>query len=290
MIRRILLLSALVLLFVIGIIPNESNSTTPVALSSSSSSSHLFATAAAVSNNNYALANPKCGAVISKSTRLSGNVGSPSSPCTSNGLIIGAGGIKLDCSGAWIYGSASSASFGIYLNGKTHVTILHCFVSGFGVGIEVHSGGNNLLESNKVLNSVLYGYEVSHASSFNTLTGNQARKSNGDGFRIDSGANHNSLEADSALYSHGQGINLVGSADTNTLSNSGAQYNHLNGFHVDSTSTHNIFQNLDDAKSNNDYGFYDTSVGSGTAGTANTYSGTVCSSNKLGPSHPIGLC
>jgi hypothetical protein len=288
MIRRILLLSALVSLFVIGIIPNESNATTPAALSSSSSS-HFFASA--LTDNNYALANPKCGAVITKSTMLTDNVGSPSSPCHSDGLIIGADGITLNCEGhLWIYGSTSSASFGIYLNGKTHVSILHCFVSGFGVGIEVRSGGNNLLESNKVLNSVLYGYEVSHASSFNTLTGNQARKSNGDGFRIDSGANHNSLEADTALYSRGQGINLVGSADTNTISNSGAWYNQLNGFHVDSTSTHNIFQNLDEAKLNNGHGFYDASVGSGTAGTANTYSGTICSGNKLGPSHPNGLC
>ena len=228
--------------------------------------------------------------VISKSIRLSSNIGSPTSPCASNGLIIGADGIKVDCSGLWIYGSASSAGFGIYLNGKTHVTILHCFVSGFGVGIEVRSGGNNLVENSKVLHSVLYDYELSHGTSYNQIDNNQARNSNGDGFRIDSGSNHNSLEANYVLYNLGQGINLVGGADSNTLSNNGAWYNHLDGFHVDSTSVHNIFQNLDEAKLNNGYGFYDSSVGSGTAGTANIYSGTICSGNKLGPSHPSGLC
>jgi parallel beta-helix repeat protein len=256
-------------------------------MGSSLSSSHLFASA--LTGNNSALANPKCGAVISKSMRLSSNVGSPSSPCTSYGLIIGADGIKLDCSGLWIYGRISSNGFGIYLNGKTHVTILHCFVSGFGVGIEVRSGDNNLLESNKVLNSTL-GYEVSHYSSFNNLTGNQALKSNVDGFRIDTGANHNSLEANSALYNLGRGISLISSADTNTLSHNTAWYNHRDGFYVSFQSINNTFQNLNEAKSNSGYGFEDLSFGSGTAGTANSYSGSMCFGNKLGSSNPGGLC
>jgi hypothetical protein len=37
------------------------------------------------------------------------------------------------------------------------------------------------------------------------------------------------------------------------------------------------------------YGYLDQSTGSGTKGTANTYMGNVCKSNRVGGSNPSGL-
>ncbi|MBI3841261.1 MAG: hypothetical protein HY297_04840 [Thaumarchaeota archaeon] len=38
------------------------------------------------------------------------------------------------------------------------------------------------------------------------------------------------------------------------------------------------------------FGYFDDSIGGGTAGTANTYTGDKCNANGLGDSSPAGLC
>jgi len=63
----------------------------------------------------------------------------------------------------------------------------------------------------------------------------------------------------------------------------------VDGFYLGSgCSGNSLSHNV--ANSNQGYGYHDLSAGSGTAGTANTYTSNTASGNKLGASSPTGLC
>jgi parallel beta-helix repeat protein len=126
------------------------------------------------------------------------------------------------------------------------------------------SSGNTLIMNTATGNS-LGGFVLLDSSDNNTLSGNTA-SSNGDGFDLEGGAN-NTLSGNRANNNNGNGFDLgvsLGVGANNTLSGNTANNNIL-------------------------YGYYDTTSGTGTAGTANFYTGDECSGNRVGGSFPSGL-
>jgi parallel beta-helix repeat protein len=233
--------------------------------------------------------NPTCGATITVSTTLSADVGSSHSPCKSNGLIIGTSSITLNCNHHTIYGGKSSYTYGILLSSESHVVVENCNVSGFGTGISLKSSNYNSILSNDVKGGVLDDINL-YSSSNNNIQKNVAQGAHTyDGIHLSYGSNNNKLTSNSESYNHDHGIDLYSNCAGNLVSVNVAQHNGLNGFNVDSTSKGNTFK-TDKAISNGSFGFYDSSTGAGTKGTANNYSTNSCSKNKLGPSHPAGLC
>jgi parallel beta-helix repeat protein len=117
-----------------------------------------------------------CGATITTSTTLAANIG----PCSGNGLVIGHNGITLNCNGHTITGTATNTHAGIYLSGKTGVTVKNCKVTAFRYGIELLSSSRNTLSGNTANGNHYDGFYLSN-SFHNILTKNTA-DSNYNGF------------------------------------------------------------------------------------------------------------
>ena len=143
---------------------------------------------------------------------------------------------------------------GIFLYKRSHVTVENCHVENF----------------------VFDGIYVD-LGSHNTLTGNLL--SGDDTF------------SDGCGGGEGGGIGLVASS-SNTVTDNVASGSYCQGFSVVSGSSNTLSGNV--AASNVLYGFSDFTAGSGTAGTANTYTSNTClaDSNNGGgaQSSPVGLC
>ncbi len=103
---------------------------------------------------------PACGSVLTRSTRLSGDVG----PCTGDGLTLGANDITLDCDGHTIRGtppgfvpregplppSGGTAGTGIVVEGRADVHIRNCRIEGFAGGISLNGSIGGTVERNRV--------------------------------------------------------------------------------------------------------------------------------------------
>jgi parallel beta-helix repeat protein len=138
------------------------------------------------------------------------------------------------------------------------------------VGVWVLGTSSAMVLSNKVKNSTFDGIAVQKddlfgpsPATFNTVRSNVATL-NGDGIGLYETTN-----------------NII---ERNTVSTSDGP-----GFFVDATSTGN-FLRVNTALHNFTFGVEDESVGAGTGGTANSYSGNSCNGNGTAKSDPAGLC
>ena len=128
-------------------------------------------------------------------------------------------------------------------------------------------------------------------TSNTTVLSNKVKNSTFDGIAIqDNGGNPttlNTVSKNTATF-NGNGIGLYDTIsnviDHNTVSNSDGP-----GIFVDATSTGNFLQANKSTK-NFTFGIEDESVGGGTSGTANSYSGNMCPLNGTGKSDPTNLC
>jgi parallel beta-helix repeat protein len=81
---------------------------------------------------------------------------------------------------------------------------------------------------------------------------------------------------------------VITSGSNNVFTGNTAKGNTVDGFLVYFATNSIIKGNT--ADSNGQWGYFDYTGGSGTAGTANLYQGDECSNNLVGGSSPTGLC
>jgi parallel beta-helix repeat protein len=199
-----------------------------------------------------------CGTTIITDTTLSANIG----PCSGNGLVIGHNGITLNCAGHTISGTNTDSSVGIGLDKITRATVKDCDVTGFYFGIFLNDSSFNILSWNAANNNSEAGFYLWSASNNNTLSGNTANRNLGNGFELETFSNNN------------------------TLSGNKAKNNYF-GFALSYSENNTLSGNT--ANANTQYGYFDSTTGSGTRGTSNIYSGNECSLNGWGGSVPSGL-
>jgi parallel beta-helix repeat protein len=173
-----------------------------------------------------------CGSTITTSTTLTRNIG----PCPGNGIVIGRSSITLNCAGHTITGTVANTKAGIYLNGKTKVTVKNCHVAAFRYGIEVLG------------------------SSYDAFTGNTANSNRYDGFYVSSSlsaSSHNTFTSNAANLNTHSGFYLYRSS-YNTFTKNAASGNKLYGFYLVSSSHNTLGTALtgNTAKSNKLSGFY----------------------------------
>jgi parallel beta-helix repeat protein len=176
--------------------------------------------------------------------------------------------------------TADSDDVGIYAGNDgsgpatTTITISSCvasnatFANGLGgVGIAVDSATAGSVEHSTMKNDPGDGLAL-YGSSNLTIESNKA-KGDYDGFYIG-------------------GPGSVGNdSDGNTVSSNKTSHNTQDGMYVDTDTSGNTFtSNI--AKVDADYDYQDFSTGSGTAGTANTWTSDVC--HPAADSTPTGLC
>ena len=106
----------------------------------------IAATAALVLASGLGLVTPahaavlSCGETITEDTVLENDVG----PCTNNGIVIGADNITFDLNGHRIFGRPFSGDrAGVYLRGRTGVTVENGTVSNFDMGVAIEGGSRN---------------------------------------------------------------------------------------------------------------------------------------------------
>ncbi len=81
-----------------------------------------------------------CGQTITQDTVLENDVG----PCTNNGIVIGADNITFDLNGHRIFGRQGPGDrAGVYLRGRTGVTVKNGTVSNFDMGVAIEGGSGN---------------------------------------------------------------------------------------------------------------------------------------------------
>ena len=134
-------------------------------------------------------ASVSCGDTITTDTTLTSDL----TDCVGNGLVIGADNITLDCSGHLIGGDDSGTDSGVYLSGRSGVTVQNCTVTGFHDGIYLYYSSNN------------------------TLTGNTSASNTETGIHLGVFANNNDIENNTVRNNNILGISMVSNSDNNTL-------------------------------------------------------------------------
>jgi len=226
----------------------------------------------------------ECDARITAETTLNENIG----PCPGDGLVIGANGITLDCAGHTINGTGTNdTSAGIRLTGMSGITVENCYVTEFWYGLVLDNSSNNSFVRNMADKNVYDGFLLYSSSDGNVLSGNTANDNVlGDGFYIGNSSS-DALIGNTADSNHYSGFVLDGSS-RNALTNNTANDNHFEyGFYLYNSSRNSLIRNK--AVENRAYGYFDNSVGSDKAGTANMYGDDTSIDNGAGGSKPRGL-
>ena len=205
--------------------------------------------------------NVDCGDTLMGDTKLDSDLDCSSIGAPFRGLIIGADDIKLDCDGHTITGPGKGN--GIFLFGRTGVTIEDCHVKNFQHGFRLRFSDGNTLEDNKATNNVRGGIGIGYAmdnSDGNTFEENKAVEndfgfsiinSDNNEFRENKANNNGGFQASNFRAS---GFHLLIDSDGNTFKNNIADDNKRSGFRI-ADSGSNIFDK-NKARDNDISGFH----------------------------------
>jgi parallel beta-helix repeat protein len=268
----------------------------------------------------------ECGDRVTASTTLAPGDPVCTTVCSENGLFV-ADGVTLDLGGCTITGDQAGDDVGLTIEGgASNVVIRNGRVKGFGTGIatwtttagstlaslQIVENGDGVriaASGSTVRNSVLqrndghclavsgWGNAVSAnrcedsggkgvvvEGTLNTISANTAMRGGLEGFDID--GSQNTVSQNRASDNFGEGFRFRGSGHTVTLNYS--LRNEDDGYTVEAMASR-FDRNRGDY--NIGWGILDTTMGTGTGGTANTYLSTNrCTGNLLGKSFPSGLC
>lgn len=200
-------------------------------------------------------------------------------------IVIDDDDVTLDCAGYSVVGPDAFA--GISVVNRTDVTVSHCVVSGFTVGIVVDGSTGTTLENNTSSANSNAGFRLLQSSD-SSVTSNVAKDNGLSGFFLN-------MATDNAFTSNASrdnlnGFLLISGSAGNLLDGNVAVNNGGSGFHLDNpgTSGNTLRHNI--ADSNGFVGYLDETVDTGDFGTANFYFDNSCVRNVTAGSNPAGLC
>jgi len=227
---------------------------------------------------------------------------------TGDCIVINHNNVTFDCKGFTIDGDGVGNTEGIRIEGD-NVTIKNCNITDFKFGIDLN--GNGATITRNTLSSNQSGLDVSGDNNKITLNSSTGNTSNG--LEMRSGSTGNKLDRNdfNDNVSHGivmsnsdgnsfnannandnfSGIRLLNDSDNNTFKRNITNDNGR-GFDICGDCGSNTFT-ANTADLNSILGFLDTTAGTGTAGTDNTYTRNECSDNGTLQDHgsePDGLC
>lgn len=208
-----------------------------------------------------------CGDALTADTTLAADLAG----CGGNGLEIGADNIVLNCDGHSITGTGSGNA-GVYLNGRTGVTVKNCQISGFNFGINpVYSNSSSFLgntlagnnynfysyysDGNTISDNTMSGgwggiqlfISDSNTLSGNTMTGNNA------GLTLYQ-SNSNSIVDNSVVDNNFNGVYIYSISGSNTLTGNTITGNGGTGLLLSFTNSNSISNNT--ISGNGEYGIF----------------------------------
>jgi len=214
---------------------------------------------------------------------------------TQNGILLGKSGITLNCKGHSITENSANnqAVIGVEVIGYSGITIENCKVTGFLTGFFVESSPRTILKGNSASNAN-YGFEVEY-SPFSVLSGSNATTTSAAGFYIALSFN-DKLSGNNATAGISDGFAIASSIGT-SLSDNNASGNGSRGFDLSGGLPSTQYTLNNNKADNNQYGYYDDTVGAGSLGLGNTYTNNECHGNTIYGSYdgnanlgPAGLC
>ena len=182
-------------------------------------------------------------------------------------IQIDSDGITLEGNGHVASGTGSGN--GVYMNGRTGVTVRNLTVRGFAYGIYLYSSTNNTLSANTVTGNG-YGFYLAYYSTGNAVTGNTASGNATTGFHL-SYSGSNTLSGNTASSNGYYGFYLENSS-FNVLSGNTANSNADTGIYLRGGTWATLSQNT--ATSNAEYGIRLDGAG------GNTLTGNVMAGNR----------
>ena len=198
---------------------------------------------------------------------ITGNV-----PAFSSAISIQRDNITIDGAGHTLKGTNASHSEGIYLSGRSNVTIKNMKITAFFYGIYLDSSSNNSVSGNNITANNGTGIYLYSSSNSNSVSGNNITANNGYGILLyyspnntvsGNNASANSLEgiylslssnntvSGNTAIANEAGIMLYSSSN-NIISANNAMANVYQGIEVDSSSNNTLIGN--NASTNSQYG------------------------------------
>jgi parallel beta-helix repeat protein len=143
---------------------------------------------------------------------------------------------------------------------------------------------NSWVVDNKIYNSITHGIQAGGNVSSVTITDNRVDRAAWSGIRVSGGNNTNLTIQDNRLTNNGDHGIRVTDGDNNNIEGNRIENNNLDGISLDVDSSGNQVTN-NRMRGNREHDCHDDSIGSGTAGTANTWS-----NNRGMTENRAGLC
>jgi len=143
-------------------------------------------------------------------------------------ITIGSSGVEFDCQNHIIDGGDSSDTYGIYGNGKSHLTVKNCVITDFQMGIRAEGASNLTITSNNASSNLWDGIYLKYVND--SLISYNVLNSNDDGLYLDS-SNGNTVSGNTMTSNSYSGIILLNS-DSNVLSSNEACSNGDSDFYL----------------------------------------------------------
>jgi parallel beta-helix repeat protein len=155
--------------------------------------------------------------------------------------------LTLDGAGYTVTGDGSSC--GVYLSGRTDVTVKNLTIAGFSYGIQLYNSTGNIVTENTTNSNSRYGICLNNSNG-NTVTGNTASDNHEGIFLHNSIGNNLTVNTTSKNYS---GIHLYYNCNDNTLTDNTASKN-SHGIYLYNSSGNTLTDNTTNL--NSYYGIY----------------------------------
>ncbi len=156
---------------------------------------------------------------------------------------------NLTLNGAGYTVTGDGSGCGIYLSGRTGVTVRNLTVAGFSYGIQLYNSSSNVVEENNTSSNSRYGICLNNSNG-NTVTGNTASENHEGIFLHNSTGN---ILTDNITSNNYSGIYLYYNCNANTLVNNTASKN-SHGIYLYSSSGNTLTDNTTNL--NSYYGIY----------------------------------
>jgi len=188
-------------------------------------------------------------------------------------IVVERSNIIIDGDGYTVEGRYVSESKGIFLSGRSNVTVKNVAVKKFYYGIRLDGSSGNIIQGNTVTDNY-HGIRLEWASNYNSISGNTITANNLDGIylsrsnnnsvsgnniannyrgiRLESSSNYNIIGGNNITANNGAGIRLLYSSSNSISGNNIA--NSIDGIYLTDSSDNSISGN--NITANNRYGIW----------------------------------
>jgi parallel beta-helix repeat protein len=168
------------------------------------------------------------------------------------GIQVDSNGVTLDGNGHTITGNGGGGTVGVFLSGRSGVTIKNINTKNNAIGIDLVSSNNNILSGNNATSNSNSGINMA-SSSNNILSNNNA---NNNSYGISMGNSNNNILSSNNFSNERIGIYMSGSS-YNTLNSNNASNNIATGYaSIYLTSSSNSTLSNNNASNNSGGGIY----------------------------------